>query len=135
MGTTWLFSAGDVDILRETTHAAAIFWYRARRGWKLVLGSAVFTAVVVLVVLLLVLGPEGSGLWWATREAMAGAISVLAIAWLGYNAWMVFKFMPGRNDRVVLGLRRMVQTQIIPLEDQVRGLSDDGGVQTPAGRG
>ena len=125
MGTTWLFSAGDVDILREATHAGTIFWYRARRGWKLVLGSAVFTAVASLVVLLLVLGPEGSGLWWATREAMAGAISLLAIAWLGYNVWMVFKFMPGRNDRVVLGLRRMVQSQVVPLEDQVRELSDD----------
>ena len=38
---------------------------------------------------------------WA-RDWMAIAASVIFAGWAGYNGWLLFQFMPSRNDRVVL---------------------------------
>jgi preprotein translocase subunit SecA len=56
---------------------------------------------------------------------MAIAASVIFAGWAGYNGWLLFQFMPSRNDRVVLRLRELVRQGIDPLEEQIRALSDD----------
>ena len=120
----WLLSIGDTDILRDAVSPTAVFWYRLRRGWRRLVAAGVLTALMLFFVVLLALGPEGS-FSWAQREWTSIVVSGLAVAWVGVLGWLLFKFMPTRNDRVVLGLRRFVTQEIVPLEDQIKGLSDD----------
>jgi len=120
-----LLSPGDTDILRDATQASAVFWHRARHGTGKVLGGAGLTLALVLLSAGMLLGPQRTGLLWATPERLAPAVSVLVVSWLLYVGWVLFKFMPGRNDRVVIALRNMVRSRIDPLEEQVRALSDD----------
>ena len=121
----WLFGAGDTDVLRDATRPGTIFWHRTRRRWKLVLILAGLTALLSAAIGLLALGPERSGLWWATRQVMPAIISGVGVVWAIYLGWLAFKLTPGRNDRVVLRLRAWVRNEIDPLEEQVRALSDD----------
>ncbi len=121
----WLLNIGDADILRDATSASAVFWYRARRAGLRVLGAAALTAALLALLVLLVLGPEGTGIVWMRREWLAVAVSMLTIAWAGYCGWLVFKFMPSRNDRVVLALRALVRSRIHPLRDSLRSLTDE----------
>lgn len=121
----WLKYVGDTDILREATQASTVFMFRARRAWKMnaLFGGA--TLFFLLIVVLLVLGPEGSGIWWATREATGAAVAIVGILWMLFLGYLLFKYMPGRNDRVVLNLRHYVTGNIDPLEEGIRALSDE----------
>jgi preprotein translocase subunit SecA len=119
----WLFSIGDTDILRDATSASTVFWYRARRAGARVAGAAGLTALLALVVVVLLLGPEGTGVALFRREWLALLLSMTLVAWGGYCGWLAFQFLPSRNDRIVLGLRDFVRIQVDPLEEQVRALS------------
>ena len=121
----WLQRFGDKDILRETTRPSAIFLDRARRGFVWVVLFVLLTAFLAGLGVMIGMGPEGTGVFWATRERVAVVFSAFSVIWLIYSVWILFKFLPSRNDRIVLKLRHFVLTQIDPLEEQVRGLSDD----------
>lgn len=121
----WLLNVGDTDILREATSAAAVFWYRARRGGLRLVIEAALTVLVALLVTLLVLGPEGTGVAWLRRELVAVAVSMMVVAWGGYTGWLAFQFLPSRNDRVVLGLRDFVRGSVSPLEEQIQALTPE----------
>jgi preprotein translocase subunit SecA len=121
----WLLYVGDTDILRDATSASAVFWYRARRGGLRLVVGGVLTVALLLAVGLLILGPAGSGLDWLPREWLATPVAMLAAAWAGYCGWLAFKFLPSRNDRVVLRLRHWVRGEVDPLEERLRGLPDD----------
>ncbi len=120
-----LLSAGDTDILRDTTRLSVIFWHNVRNAIPRVIGAAGLTGLLLLVILLIVYQPQVSGLRWATREVLSVVVSFLSVLWLLYMGWLTIKFMPGRNDRVVIGLRKMVQSEIEPLEEQIQALSDE----------
>ncbi len=120
-----LLSAGDTDILRDAVRPSAIFWYRARRAIKRLVAAAALTVLLLLLILLIAFQPQSAELQWATRERLAVGVSFLSVLWLVYVGWLIFKFMPGRNDRVVIGLRNMVRLQIQPLEEQIKTLSDE----------
>jgi hypothetical protein len=121
----WLKYVGDTDILREATQASTVFMFRARREWKLNVLAVASTLLLLFILVLLILGPEGSGISWATREVFGAVFSVVLIAWLLFMGYLFFKYTPGRNDRVVLGLRHYITEQVDPLEEQIRGLSED----------
>ena len=114
----WLFNVGDTDILRSATSAAAVFAYRAKRSKLRVAGAAAAT-LVVLVAVGGLLFTQGNGSW------LAPLLSMLVIGWAGYCGWLTFKFLPSRNDRVVLGWRKLVREAVDPREPGVRALSDD----------
>jgi len=120
-----LLSAGDTDILRDATRPAAIFWHHVRQAPLRVAGAATLTGLLLLVIVLIVFQPQTSGLQWATRERLAVGVSFLSVVWLAYVGWLIFKFMPSRNDRVVIGLRNAVRNQIDPLEERIKALSDE----------
>ena len=120
-----LLSAGDTDILRETTKPAAIFWHNVRNAPIRVAVAAGLTALLALVAAIMIFQPQVPGLMWATREHLAVGLSLVGVVWLLYSGWMVFKLMPGRNDRVVLALRNMIRSRIDPLEEQTKALSED----------
>ncbi len=122
----WLLAVGDFDILRDANRAADVFWYRAKQGWRWVALAAVLTLVLVVSSTLLILGPQGSGIWWATREKLAWIAAGTFVAWAVFVGWLGFKFVPSRNDRVVIGHRRFVRQLVAPLEEEVKALSDDG---------
>jgi preprotein translocase subunit SecA len=121
----WLLSVGDTDILREAVSPMAVFWHRMRGGWKLVAGALGLTGLLAALIALAALGPERTGWWWAQHDWMSFAASFVFVGWAGYNGWLLFKFMPSRNDRVVLRLRDLVRCGVQPLEDAVRALSED----------
>jgi preprotein translocase subunit SecA len=121
----WLKYVGDTDILRDAVSATAVFTYRARRSWRLVAAVLGYALVLVLVIALLVIGPDRLGWWWASREVLAAATAILGVGWIVCVGYLVFKFMPGRNDRVVLGLRNWVRSEIDPCEAAVQALSDE----------
>jgi len=104
----WLQNVGDTDILRDATSASVVFWYRARRSLVRVAGAGAITALLLLLVILLALGPDRTGVLWLRREWLAVAVSMWTVAWGGYCGWLAFKFLPSRNDRVVLRLREVV---------------------------
>ncbi len=114
----------DMDVLRQAVSPWTVFLFRARRRWKLVALHVLLTLAVAAIVVLIVLGPEQSGVAWATRDALAGAISAGGVLWAVYTGWLLFKFSPSRNDRVVMALRRMVRADIDPLEASVKSLAD-----------
>ena len=118
-----LLGAGDTDVLRDAVRPSTIFWHRVRRATWIVAGAAAFTAIVALVFALLFLGQRVAA--WITPERVAVVFSALIVAWLLYMGWALFKFLPGRNDRVVLGLRSVVRTRVDPLEERCKQLSDD----------
>jgi preprotein translocase subunit SecA len=120
-----LLSAGDTDILRDTVRPAAIFWHNVRNATARVIAAAALTGLLLAVILLVVFQPQVTGLRWATREVLSVVISFLSVVWLIYMGWLIIKFMPGRNDRVVIGLRKMVQAEIEPLEQRIQALSAD----------
>ncbi len=121
----WLLCVGDTDILRDATSAGTVFWYRARRGGMGLVWAGVLTAVVLLLVVLLVLGPAGTGLGWLSRNGVALALTLVGLGWAGYVGWLAFQFLPSRNDRVVLAHRRWVRTSVDPLEPALQALSDE----------
>ena len=121
----WLFSIGDADILRDATSASAVFWYRARRGGMRLVVAAGVTALLLLTIVLLTLGPEGTGVPLLRREWLSVAVSMAGVAWAGYCGWLAFKFLPSRNDRVVLALRDFVRRDVDPLEERIRALSPE----------
>jgi len=120
-----LLSAGDTDILRDAVRPATVFWHNVRQARRRVAGAALLTVLLLAVIGLIVFQPHVPALAWATRDALGVLLSLLSISWLVYNGWLVFKFMPSRNDRVVIHLRNMVRREIDPLEAKIRALSDD----------
>ncbi len=121
----WLLYFGDTDILREATRNAEVFWYRARRGGSRLVAAGAFTLLVLVLLVLIVLGPEGTGIGWLRREWLAVLFSMVMLGWVGFTSWLIVKFMPSRNDRVVLGLRHIVRGRIEPLEERSRALTED----------
>lgn len=121
----WLLIVGDTDILREAVSAWAVFRHRARHSLTRVAIAGALTLLLALLVVLLVLGPEGTGVAWFDRRGVAFVFSVVILAWAGFCGWSAFIFMPSRNDRVVLRWRRLVRARIDPLEESLRALSDD----------
>jgi preprotein translocase subunit SecA len=120
-----LLTTGDVDILRDAVRPATVFWYRARQGRMIGLVAGLLTALELLIAAVLALGPEGSGWVWATRDRVAIAFSAMSVIWLLYVGWAIYKFMPSRNDRVVITLRNMVRARIDPLDAKIQALRDD----------
>ena len=121
----WLLVVGDRDILREATGASQVFWYRALRDRTRLIIAAVLTLVMLTTLTLLILGPDGTGVSFLMREWLAVVFSMVIVGWLAYIGLAVFKWLPGRNDRVVLDMRRWVRSQVDPLEDQLKALSDE----------
>jgi hypothetical protein len=121
-----LLSAGDIDILRDATRSPTVFWYKVRQAPLRVAGAGALTALLLIVILLIAFEPRVAELQSVGREALAVVVSFVSLLWLSYVSWLIFfKFMPSRNDRVVIALRNMVRSQIDPLEEQVQALSDD----------
>ncbi len=120
----WLLQYGDTDILREATNPSAVFWHRARQGGVPLIVAGALTALLLLIIVLLVLGPEGTGVPWLMREWLAVTVSILAIIWAGFCGWQIFQYMPSRNDRVVILLRQWVRQYVDPLEEQLQALAD-----------
>ncbi|MBU0616131.1 MAG: hypothetical protein KKI02_00270, partial [Planctomycetes bacterium] len=120
-----LLSAGDTDILRDTVRPTAIFWHNVRNARLRVVVAAALTVPLLAVILLVAYQPQVAGLRWVSREFLAVIVSFLSVVWLIYTGWLIIKFMPGRNDRVVIGLRKTVQSEIEPLEERIQALSDD----------
>jgi len=121
----WLFVVGDTDILRDATSASAVFWHRARHSGLRLLVIAGLTLLFLSAGGVLVLGPEGTGVSWLRREWTALPFCMVLAVWVGYCGWSAFKFLPSRNDRVVLSLRRWVRASVDPWEEKLRALSDD----------
>ena len=121
----WLLSVGDTDILRDAVSPMAVFWHRVRGGRNWVAGAAGLTLLLVAAGVLLALGPEGTGWALCRREWLAVLVSALLMMWLGYLGWILFKFMPSRNDRIVILVRQFVRESVDPPEERVRALSDD----------
>jgi len=121
----WLQNVGDTDILRDATSASVVFWYRARRNLVRVAGAGAITALLLLLVIVLALGPDRTGVFWLRREWLAVAVSMWTVAWGGYCGWLAFKFLPSRNDRVVLRLRELVRRRIEPLREAARSFGDE----------
>ena len=120
-----LLSAGDQDILRDAVRASSIFWHRVRRATLRVAIVAGLTLLLLFTIVLLILQPSIAGLAWLTREALGVVVSILSVIWLVYTGWTIFKLMPSRNDRVVIGLRGWVRGNVEPLEADVQGLTED----------
>ena len=120
----WLFLVGDKDILRDATSASTVFWYRARRGGMRLVTAGVLTALLALMGVVLFLGPEGTGVALLRREWLGVVFSMLAVVWVAYCGWLFFKFMPSRNDRIVLRLRHFVNSEVDPLEEGLKALSE-----------
>jgi preprotein translocase subunit SecA len=121
----WRFASGDIDILRDAVSASGVFAHRVRKGWLWCIAAAAGAAVLLLVVWLMLAGPGRTGMLWATAENLAPVAAVAGVGWLVFAGWVIFKFLPGRNDRVVISLRTWVRSLIDPLDEQVRALSDD----------
>ncbi len=121
----WLLSVGDKDILREATTAATVFWHRARQGGFWLNVGYGFTGFVALLLALLLLGPEGTGISWLRRDGLAIFFTLVLLGWLGFAGWLIFQFLPSRNDRVIIGLRKWVQSRVESLEDGIRALSPE----------
>ena len=119
-----LLSAGDSDILRKATHSSTIFWHRAKTGRLKLLGALLLTLLTFGTLALMIFG-RSWGLLWAKPEWLAIGFSPLMIVWFVYMGWMLFKFMPGRNDRVIMSLRKWVRDSVDPLDERVRALSED----------
>ncbi|MBL8880516.1 MAG: SEC-C domain-containing protein [Phycisphaerales bacterium] len=120
----WLLSRGDRDILREATSSSAVFWHRAAGNSALVYAGAGLLALIAAVATLPLYKPPGA-LDWLTNEVVALIASVLGAIMLFYLIYLWFLFVPSRNDRIVLALRAYVRDHVDPLDEQVRGLSDD----------
>jgi preprotein translocase subunit SecA len=121
-----LLSAGDTDVLRDATRSSTVFWHKVRQARLRIAGAGALTALLLIVILLIAVQPRVAVLQSVGREALAVVVSLLSLLWLSYLGWLIFlKFMPSRNDRVVIALRNMVRSRIDPLEEQVQALSDD----------
>jgi preprotein translocase subunit SecA len=117
---TGAFAAGDTDILRDAVSASTVFWQRSRRSsGKLLLGAGLWLVLALLAGLAL-LAPS-----WLSLDVLAVLISVLTVVCVIYSGYIAYKFLPGRNDRVVLNLRAWVRGQVDGLDERVRALSDD----------
>ena len=117
---TGAFAAGDTDILRDAVSASTVFWQRSRRsGGKLLLGAGLWVVLALLAGLAL-LAPS-----WLSLDVLAVLISVLTVVCVIYSGYIAYKFLPGRNDRVVLNLRAWVRGEVDGLDERVRALSDD----------
>jgi preprotein translocase subunit SecA len=121
----WLLNIGDTDILRDAVNPMAVFWHRLRGGRWRVLGALGLTVLLLFSIVLLVLGPAGTGLAILRREWVALVVSLVVVVWLGYSVWILLKFMPSRNDRIVIALRQWVRSAVDPHEERLRGLSDE----------
>ncbi|MGD8451455.1 MAG: SEC-C metal-binding domain-containing protein [Phycisphaerae bacterium] len=121
----WLLSVGDTDILRDAVSPAAVFWYRVRQGWKWAVAAGGLTALLILLLVLLILGNEATDLALLRREIVAIAFALCVVVWGIYLGWLLFKFLPSRNDRVVIGLRRYVVSEIAPLEERIQALGEE----------
>jgi preprotein translocase subunit SecA len=122
---SWLKYVGDTDILRDAVRPSAVFWYRFRRGWVWDLVGLGLTLLLVGATALMALGPESTGVRWLQREVVAVIVGLLGATWVAYLGYLVFKFLPGRNDRVVIGLRDFVRTGVDPLEAEIEALSPE----------
>ena len=60
----------------------------------------------------------------AQRSALTMALSAWAVVCVIVDIFALYRCLPGRNDRLVLALRRWVRREVDPLEDELRGLSD-----------
>jgi len=121
----WLLNIGDRDILRDAQKATTVFWHRAREGRTLVIIEAAATALFALCIVVLALGPDGTGIAALRRDLMALAVCFAGAGWAAYSGWVFFKFLPSRNDRVVLALRSYVRREIEPREADVQTLDAD----------
>ncbi|MFN0137233.1 MAG: preprotein translocase subunit SecA [Phycisphaerae bacterium] len=120
-----LLNAGDVDILRDATNPSAVFWDRAGKAPARVAIMIALTVLFGVSIAALVLGPEGLGFALASREKVAIVVSVVGVIWATYVGMTFFRFLPGRNDRIVIALRNFVRGEIDPLDEQLRALSDE----------
>lgn len=118
----WLLTRGDRDILREATSSSAVFWHRAKQNLSLIYAAIGFLALIGAVAAIPIYKPPGS-LPFLTNEAVALLASILGALMLIYLIYLWFLFVPSRNDRIVLGLRRFVQAEVDPLEDGIQALS------------
>ena len=121
-----LLYAGDVDILRQATDPSAVFWDRFRKAKTRVSIGFVLTLIFVALIAATALGPEGTGILFLTREKLAIIVSIAGVIWSVYCGYTFFNFLPSRNDRIVIALRNFVRSDIDPLDETIRSLSDEG---------
>lgn len=120
----WLLTRGDRDILREATSSSAVFWHRAQQNALLIYAGIAYLLLIVAVATLPLYKPRGA-MDWLTDDTVALIASVLGAILLFYLVYLWFLFVPSRNDRIVLGLRKFVQGEVEPLEEQTRGLTPE----------
>ncbi len=121
----WLLNVGDADILRDATDASTVFWHRARRGpIKNLFGLALVLLAIALVYITAV-GPESAGLSWLSTATAAIFATIFVVSTVLYFGWLALKYLPSRNDRVVIAKRRLVREGVDPLDEQFRALSDE----------
>ncbi|QOJ13375.1 MAG: SEC-C domain-containing protein [Planctomycetia bacterium] len=119
---TWLLSEGDADILRSASSPSDVFFYRARRGWWLLLAALLLLLLLAGFVTLLVGGPDR---WNVGRETSAVGVALMLMITPLYVGWLAFKFIPSRNDRIVIGLRAWTRARVDPLETELQALPDE----------
>ncbi len=99
---------------------------RAKIRWIAGLSALLATAVLLLLAV-------ATGVSYAAgettalgthRDLLGMALSAWVVPCLFVNAFALYRCMPGRNDRLVLALRRWVRAEVDPLEDELGGLSD-----------
>ena len=121
----WLQLVGDFDILRDAVDAGTVFRHRARNSPKRIAVAFALVLATALFLYLAIRGPRALGLSWLTPNTAAIAATALVFASLFYLGMLALRFLPSRNDRVVLNLRRFVRASVDPLEDQISKLNDD----------
>ncbi len=121
----WLQLIGDTDIMRDATRASTVFLHRAKRNVRLNAAFGGFTFVMLLLLVVALLGPAGTGLSWARQDVFGTIFAMVFVLWLIAGGYLLYKYVPGRNDRVILKLRDWVCDTVDPLEAQVRALSPE----------
>ncbi|MGE3181695.1 MAG: preprotein translocase subunit SecA [Phycisphaerae bacterium] len=82
-------------------------------------------AIAVLFIIAAIFGPDSVGLHFLPPAAFAVCATVFSAGAVLFTGWTMLKFLPTRNDRIVIGLRKVVREQIEPLEARVAQLDDE----------
>ncbi len=115
------------QLSRYQTSAWGELFSRARIRWISGLSALLATALLVLLGLGAALGAAlGDASAWGPRGDLFVMIFVIwIIPCLAIDVFALYRCMPGRNDRLVLLLRRWVRAEVDPIESDVAGLSDE----------
>jgi preprotein translocase subunit SecA len=100
---------------------------RAKIRWISAGSAALANAVLaVLIVALPASLLAGETSWLGQNQSnLLMALSAWLVVSLIADIFALYRCLPGRNDRLVLRLRRWVREQVDPLEDELKALSDE----------